>query len=72
MMKMQVIWKIDVIYGGGCIWLVGLISKGVYDGSCHVLGVIPRALLPIEVSIPLIHIAKLFTTLPLNMKGLML
>ncbi|GMH06946.1 hypothetical protein Nepgr_008786 [Nepenthes gracilis] len=42
--------KINLVYGGGSIGLMGLISKRVYDGSCHVLGVIPRALMPIEIS----------------------
>ncbi|XP_047342146.1 probable cytokinin riboside 5'-monophosphate phosphoribohydrolase LOGL10 [Impatiens glandulifera] len=42
--------NIDLVYGGGSIGLMGLISKTVADGGCHVLGVIPRALLPHEVS----------------------
>ncbi|GAB4837076.1 Cytokinin riboside 5'-monophosphate phosphoribohydrolase log8 [Ancistrocladus abbreviatus] len=42
--------KIDLVYGGGSIGLMGMISKRVYDGGCHVLGVIPRALMPIEIS----------------------
>jgi len=29
---------------------MGLISKTVYDGGCHVLGVIPTALMPLEIS----------------------
>uniref|UniRef100_A0A5B6YIV7 Cytokinin riboside 5'-monophosphate phosphoribohydrolase n=1 Tax=Davidia involucrata TaxID=16924 RepID=A0A5B6YIV7_DAVIN len=42
--------KIDLVYGGGSIGLMGLISQRVYDGGCHVLGVIPRALVPLEIS----------------------
>ncbi|XP_068636688.1 cytokinin riboside 5'-monophosphate phosphoribohydrolase LOG8-like [Aristolochia californica] len=42
--------KIDLVYGGGSVGLMGLISKTVYDGGCHVLGVIPKALVPIEIS----------------------
>ncbi|XP_077213271.1 cytokinin riboside 5'-monophosphate phosphoribohydrolase LOG8-like [Tasmannia lanceolata] len=42
--------KIDLIYGGGSAGLMGLISKTVYDGGCHVLGVIPSALVPLEIS----------------------
>lgn len=42
--------KIDLVYGGGSVGLMGLISKTVYDGGCHVLGVIPQALVPIEIS----------------------
>ncbi|XP_052208926.1 cytokinin riboside 5'-monophosphate phosphoribohydrolase LOG8 isoform X2 [Diospyros lotus] len=29
---------------------MGLISQRVYDGGCHVLGVIPKALEPLEIS----------------------
>ncbi|KAK9142305.1 hypothetical protein Syun_011705 [Stephania yunnanensis] len=44
--------RIDLVYGGGSVGLMGLISKRVYDGGCHVLGVIPAALVPIEISGP--------------------
>lgn len=30
--------KINLVYGGGSIGLMGLISKAVYEGGCHVLG----------------------------------
>ncbi|KAJ0973610.1 hypothetical protein J5N97_015575 [Dioscorea zingiberensis] len=42
--------KIDLVYGGGSIGLMGIISQTVFDGGCHVLGVIPSALLPYEIS----------------------
>ncbi|URD76768.1 Cytokinin riboside 5'-monophosphate phosphoribohydrolase [Musa troglodytarum] len=42
--------KIDLVYGGGSVGLMGLISKTVLDGGCHVLGVIPTSVLPSEVS----------------------
>ncbi|XP_071937542.1 cytokinin riboside 5'-monophosphate phosphoribohydrolase LOG1-like isoform X1 [Coffea arabica] len=42
--------KIDLVYGGGSVGLMGLVSKTVYEGGCHVLGIIPRALLPHEIS----------------------
>uniref|UniRef100_A0A2P2JEM1 Cytokinin riboside 5'-monophosphate phosphoribohydrolase n=1 Tax=Rhizophora mucronata TaxID=61149 RepID=A0A2P2JEM1_RHIMU len=42
--------KIDLVYGGGSVGLMGLISQKVYDGGCHVLGVIPEALMPHEIS----------------------
>lgn len=42
--------KIDLIYGGGSVGLMGLISQTVYNGGCHVLGIIPKALLPHEIS----------------------
>ncbi|KAJ6843497.1 cytokinin riboside 5'-monophosphate phosphoribohydrolase LOG1-like [Iris pallida] len=42
--------KIDLVYGGGSVGLMGLISQTVFDGGCHVLGVIPSALLPHEIS----------------------
>ncbi|KAL4297204.1 hypothetical protein GQ457_12G021250 [Hibiscus cannabinus] len=42
--------KIDLVYGGGSVGLMGLISKTVHDGGCHVLGIIPKALMPHEIS----------------------
>ncbi|XAR63451.1 hypothetical protein NMG60_11023390 [Bertholletia excelsa] len=42
--------KIDLVYGGGSVGLMGLISKTVFEGGCRVLGVIPRALMPHEIS----------------------
>ncbi|KAH6790840.1 putative lysine decarboxylase family protein [Perilla frutescens var. frutescens] len=42
--------KINLVYGGGSVGLMGLLSQRVYDGGCHVLGVIPKALVPIEIS----------------------
>ncbi|KAJ9558328.1 hypothetical protein OSB04_012942 [Centaurea solstitialis] len=42
--------KIDLVYGGGSVGLMGLISQTVFNGGCHVLGVMPRALLPHEIS----------------------
>lgn len=30
--------KIDLVYGGGSIGLMGLVSQAVYDGGCNVLG----------------------------------
>ncbi|XP_044471645.1 cytokinin riboside 5'-monophosphate phosphoribohydrolase LOG8 [Mangifera indica] len=42
--------KIDLVYGGGSVGLMGLISQTVYGGGCHVLGIIPKALMPLEIS----------------------
>ncbi|XP_062020360.1 cytokinin riboside 5'-monophosphate phosphoribohydrolase LOG8 [Rosa rugosa] len=42
--------KIDLVYGGGNVGLMGLVSQTVFDGGCHVLGVIPKALMPREIS----------------------
>ncbi|EER93620.1 hypothetical protein BDA96_01G133100 [Sorghum bicolor] len=42
--------QINLVYGGGSGGLMGLVSKAVYEGGRHVLGVIPTALLPEEVS----------------------
>ncbi|RLN43468.1 hypothetical protein C2845_PM01G31550 [Panicum miliaceum] len=42
--------QINLVYGGGSGGLMGLVSKAVYEGGRHVLGVIPSALLPEEVS----------------------
>ncbi|CAK8569078.1 unnamed protein product [Lathyrus sativus] len=42
--------KIDLVYGGGSIGLMGRISQVVYDGGCHVLGVIPKTLMTKEIT----------------------
>ncbi|KAL6506575.1 putative cytokinin riboside 5'-monophosphate phosphoribohydrolase logl1 [Orobanche gracilis] len=42
--------NVDLIYGGGSVGLMGLVSQTVYNGGCNVLGVIPTALVPIEIS----------------------
>lgn len=42
--------NIDLVYGGGSIGLMGLVSQAVYDGGCHVLGVIPKTLMPKELT----------------------
>jgi hypothetical protein len=34
----QVERNIDLVYGGGSIGLMGLVSQAVYDGGRHVLG----------------------------------
>ncbi|MBA0642945.1 hypothetical protein Gotri_023268 [Gossypium trilobum] len=43
--------RIDLVYGGGSVGLMGLISQAVHDGGRHVLGVIPRTLMPREVKL---------------------
>ncbi|OWM82409.1 cytokinin riboside 5'-monophosphate phosphoribohydrolase LOG3 [Punica granatum] len=42
--------NIDLVYGGGSIGLMGLVSQAVHDGGRHVLGVIPKTLLPRELT----------------------
>ncbi|KAL5783465.1 hypothetical protein ACOSP7_008494 [Xanthoceras sorbifolium] len=42
--------KIDLVYGGGSVGLMGSISQTVYAGGCHVVGIIPKALMPLEIS----------------------
>ncbi|CAA6655941.1 unnamed protein product [Spirodela intermedia] len=37
--------SIDLVYGGGSVGLMGLVSQAVYDGGRHVLGVIPKTLM---------------------------
>ncbi|KAF8096470.1 hypothetical protein N665_0307s0001 [Sinapis alba] len=41
--------KIDLVYGGGSVGLMGLVSQAVHHGGRHVLGVIPKTLMPREV-----------------------
>ncbi|GAU26857.1 hypothetical protein TSUD_02590 [Trifolium subterraneum] len=41
--------NIDLVYGGGSIGLMGLISQLVFGGGRHVIGVIPKPLMPREI-----------------------
>ncbi|TYG73641.1 hypothetical protein E1A91_D04G111500v1 [Gossypium mustelinum] len=42
--------RIDLVYGGGSVGLMGLVSQAVHDGGRHVLGVIPKTLMPREIT----------------------
>lgn len=42
--------NIDLVYGGGSVGLMGLVSQAVHDGGRHVLGVIPKTLMLPEIS----------------------
>ncbi|KAJ8773595.1 hypothetical protein K2173_005841 [Erythroxylum novogranatense] len=42
--------RMNLVYGGGSVGLMGLVSQTVYDGGFHVLGFIPTALVPLEIS----------------------
>ncbi|KAL3505386.1 hypothetical protein ACH5RR_035227 [Cinchona calisaya] len=42
--------NIDLVYGGGSVGLMGLISRAVFNGGRHVLGVIPKTLMPREIT----------------------
>ncbi|KAF3631953.1 Cytokinin riboside 5'-monophosphate phosphoribohydrolase LOG3 [Capsicum annuum] len=42
--------NIDLVYGGGSIGLMGLISQAVHDSGRHVIGVIPKTLMPRELT----------------------
>ncbi|KAK7278718.1 hypothetical protein RJT34_23754 [Clitoria ternatea] len=42
--------SIDLVYGGGSVGLMGLVSQAVHDGGRHVLGVIPKSLMPREIT----------------------
>lgn len=39
---------IDLVYGGGSVGLMGLVSRAVHNGGGHVIGVVPKAVLPCE------------------------
>ncbi|KAJ1701784.1 hypothetical protein LUZ63_001563 [Rhynchospora breviuscula] len=41
--------NIDLVYGGGSVGLMGLVSRAVYSGGRHVLGVVPRTIMPREI-----------------------
>ncbi|CAN8298378.1 unnamed protein product [Cochlearia groenlandica] len=42
--------RIDLVYGGGSVGLMGLVSQAVHHGGRHVLGVIPKTLMPREIT----------------------
>uniref|UniRef100_A0A0E0CNN9 Cytokinin riboside 5'-monophosphate phosphoribohydrolase n=1 Tax=Oryza meridionalis TaxID=40149 RepID=A0A0E0CNN9_9ORYZ len=42
--------NIDLVYGGGSVGLMGLVSQAVHNGGRHVIGVIPKTLMPREIS----------------------
>ncbi|XP_010935044.1 cytokinin riboside 5'-monophosphate phosphoribohydrolase LOG1 [Elaeis guineensis] len=42
--------NIDLVYGGGSVGLMGFVSQAAHNGGCHVLGVIPRTLMPREIT----------------------
>ncbi|URE18538.1 Cytokinin riboside 5'-monophosphate phosphoribohydrolase [Musa troglodytarum] len=41
--------KVDLVYGGGSVGLMGLVSEAVHCGGGHVIGIIPRTLMSKEV-----------------------
>ncbi|KAF9676219.1 hypothetical protein SADUNF_Sadunf09G0115700 [Salix dunnii] len=41
--------RLDLVYGGGSIGLMGLVSQAVHSGGGNVLGIIPRILMSKEV-----------------------
>ena len=41
---------VDLVYGGGRLGLMGLIADSVLEGGGHVFGVIPKALVNLEVA----------------------
>uniref|UniRef100_A0A9I9DY92 Cytokinin riboside 5'-monophosphate phosphoribohydrolase n=1 Tax=Cucumis melo TaxID=3656 RepID=A0A9I9DY92_CUCME len=41
---------IDLVYGGGSVGLMGLVSQAVHNGGRHVVGVIPKTLMPREIT----------------------
>ncbi|KAA0047258.1 cytokinin riboside 5'-monophosphate phosphoribohydrolase LOG3 [Cucumis melo var. makuwa] len=42
--------NINLVYGGGSIGLMGLVSQAVHGGGGHVIGVIPKTLMPRELT----------------------
>ncbi|WCJ39978.1 Cytokinin riboside 5'-monophosphate phosphoribohydrolase LOG5 [Euphorbia peplus] len=42
--------RLDLVYGGGSIGLMGLVSQAVHSGGCNVLGIIPRTLMTKELT----------------------
>ncbi|KAH7690208.1 Cytokinin riboside 5'-monophosphate phosphoribohydrolase LOG protein [Dioscorea alata] len=48
--KKKVLKNIDLVYGGGSIGLMGLISQTIFNGGRNVIGVIPKALMGREIA----------------------
>ncbi|THU63153.1 hypothetical protein C4D60_Mb01t12710 [Musa balbisiana] len=46
----QVARKVDLVYGGGSVGLMGLVSEAVHHGGGHVIGIIPRTLMAKEIT----------------------
>ncbi|XP_064990944.1 probable cytokinin riboside 5'-monophosphate phosphoribohydrolase LOGL10 isoform X1 [Musa acuminata AAA Group] len=42
--------KVDLVYGGGSVGLMGLVSEAVHHGGGHVIGIIPRTLMAKEIT----------------------
>ncbi|MCL7033005.1 hypothetical protein MKW94_000584 [Papaver nudicaule] len=42
--------RLSLVYGGGSIGLMGLVSQAVHQGGGHVLGIIPKALMGKEIT----------------------
>ncbi|KAJ9545955.1 hypothetical protein OSB04_025662 [Centaurea solstitialis] len=42
--------KLDLVYGGGSVGLMGLVSQEVHRGGGHVLGIIPKTLMCKEIT----------------------
>eukprot|EP01018_Ginkgo_biloba_P019674 Gb_31493 [translate_table: standard] len=42
--------NIDLVYGGGSVGLMGLVSQAVHNGGGHVLGIIPKTLMCREIT----------------------
>ncbi|XP_042444816.1 cytokinin riboside 5'-monophosphate phosphoribohydrolase LOG1-like [Zingiber officinale] len=42
--------KVDLVYGGGSVGLMGLVAEAVHSGGGHVIGIIPRTLMRAELT----------------------
>jgi hypothetical protein len=42
MLSFQVARNIDLVYGGGSVGLMGLVSQAVHNGGRHVIGYVTR------------------------------
>ncbi|CAN1243104.1 Cytokinin riboside 5'-monophosphate phosphoribohydrolase LOG5 [Linum perenne] len=45
-----VVRRLDLVYGGGSIGLMGLVSQAVHLSGCNVHGIIPRTLMSKEIT----------------------
>ena len=45
--------RIDLVYGGGSVGLMGIVSQAVHDGGRHVLGYVLYLIISMTILIPL-------------------
>ncbi|KAL8168093.1 hypothetical protein V2J09_009592 [Rumex salicifolius] len=55
--------KIDLVYGGATVGLMGLVSQAVHDGGRHVLGIIPKSLMSVAITGEIVGEVKMVSSM---------